>query len=103
MGGLQLYLGPALALMQSLVAPRMRAVSGAFFLFLVNLVGMGLGPQTVGFLSDHFAPEYGADSLRPALMIVGLASVWSALHFWRAAGHMAGDTQRLEALAPRSP
>lgn len=93
-----LYLGPALALMQTLVASRMRAVSGAFFLFLVNLVGMGLGPQTVGFLSDHFAPEYGNDSLRPALMIVGLASVWSAVHFWWAARYIAEDTWRLEAL-----
>lgn len=93
-----LYLGPALALMQSLVAPRMRAVSGAFFLFLVNLVGMGLGPQTVGFLSDHFAADYANDSLRPALMIVGLASVWSALHFWRAARYLDADARRLAAL-----
>lgn len=93
-----LYLGPTLALMQSLVAPRMRAVSGALFLFLVNLIGMGLGPQTVGFLSDQFAPEYGNDSLRPALMIVGLASVWSAAHFWLAARHMADDARRLAAL-----
>lgn len=93
-----LYLGPALALMQTLVAPRMRAVSGAFFLFLVNLIGMGLGPQTVGFLSDHFAPEYGNDSLRPALMIVGLASIWSAVHFWWAARYIEQDTQRLQAL-----
>jgi predicted MFS family arabinose efflux permease len=94
-----LYLGPVLSLMQTLVAPRMRAVSGAFFLFVVNLVGMGLGPQAVGLLSDLLAPRFGADSLRYALLIGVPASVWAAAHYWLAARHLEGDRVRLQALA----
>lgn len=91
-----MYLGPVLALMQNLVAPRMRAVSGAFFLFLVNLVGLGLGPQTVGIVSDALAPAHGVDSLRYAIIVVAAANLLAAWHFWRAARYVAGDARRLE-------
>ena len=37
----------------------MRSVAAAICLFLLNIIGMGLGPQGVGILSDVFAAEYG--------------------------------------------
>lgn len=91
-----LYIGPSLALIQNLVTIRMRAVAGAFFLFVINLVGLGLGPLTVGVLSDLLAPTQGADSLRYALVIISFFSFWAAAHFMLAARHIAADTQRLE-------
>lgn len=36
----------------------------------MNLVGPGLGPALVGWLSDLLTPAYGAESLRYALVIV---------------------------------
>ena len=85
-----LYLGPTLALMQTRVPPNMRAVSGAVFLFLSNLVGLGLGPQVVGMLSDALAPSLGTESLRYALMVAAAANILGALHFRTAARHL-GD------------
>ena len=46
------YLGPTLALIQTLSPVPMRAVAAAIKMLCLNLVGMGLGPLIVGFLSD---------------------------------------------------
>jgi hypothetical protein len=55
-------------------------------LFLVNLVSMGIGPVAVGYLSDAFAPQLGADALRYALLaIVTATTLLAALHFSLAA------------------
>ena len=39
-----MYLGPSFAMTQALVSLRMRAVASAILLFVLNLIGMGLGP-----------------------------------------------------------
>ena len=46
------YLAPLLVVIHSLVPLRMRAVASAVALFFMNLIGMGLGPQAVGLISD---------------------------------------------------
>jgi len=56
--------GPAFALMQRLVVDEMRATTVAVVMLLCNLVGMGIGPQVVGILSDLLRPVLGSDSLR---------------------------------------
>ena len=43
-----MYLGPTYSITQALAPLRMRAVASAFLLFLINLIGLGLGPQVVG-------------------------------------------------------
>ena len=64
------YLGPAIALTHQLVKVRMRAVASSIMIFFLNLIGMGLGPQAVGIISDLLTPEYGAAGLRWSLLIV---------------------------------
>jgi MFS family permease len=49
------YLGCMYASVQGIVAPRMRATSTAVLLFIVNLLGYGLGPPAIGALSDFLA------------------------------------------------
>ncbi len=49
------YLGPMYAVTQGVVAPLMRATAVAVLLFIVNLIGYGLGPPVIGALSDFFA------------------------------------------------
>ena len=75
--------GPTFALMQRLVPDRMRATTMAVVMLLGNLIGMGIGPQSVGLLSDGLAPIVGADSLRYAMMAVSFVALWSAYHFWK--------------------
>jgi predicted MFS family arabinose efflux permease len=91
--------GPMLASLQSLVAPRMRAMSIAIVYLLANLIGLGLGPLAAGALSDALHGRFGADSLRYALLILCPGYLWAAWHLWRAAGtvtHDAATVQQLE-------
>ena len=78
------YVAPGFALIQNETPLHMRSVAAAINLFVVNIVGLGLGPFTVGFFSDVFAPAYGADSLRYALMTTLLVIVWGIFHYYRA-------------------
>lgn len=49
------YLGPSISATHQLVGVRERAVSGALLLFVLNIIGIGLGPILSGFISDVFA------------------------------------------------
>jgi hypothetical protein len=81
-----MFLGPVTALLQSLAGARRRAMVAAFYLLLVNLVSMGIGPTAVGWASDRFATIFGNDALRYALFaVVTLASVVASGLFWLAA------------------
>ncbi len=76
---------------QGLVELRMRAVAAAVLLFIINIIGLGLGPQMVGVVSDLLKPEYGDDSMRYALMTLSLANVWSAWHYYIAGKHLKAE------------
>ena len=76
------YLGPTLALIQTLSPVPMRAVAAAIKMLCLNLVGMGLGPLIVGALSDGLTYAFDEASLRVALSITVTLGLWSALHFW---------------------
>jgi MFS family permease len=80
------FLGPVAALLQNLAGPERRAVAAAFYVFLVNLMSMGLGPVAVGYLSDTFTARLGVDALRYALLtVVMTTTLLAALHFSLAA------------------
>ena len=86
--------GPTFALMQRLVTEQMRATLLALVMLLANLIGMGIGPQLVGILSDALRPLLGNDSLRYAMLATALLAIWAAYHFWQA-----GRTVRAELIA----
>lgn len=65
------YLTPAVTLVQEEVRPDQRVLSGALLLLVMNLVGLGLGPTFVGFVSDYFRPTHPDNSLQ--LAFYGLA------------------------------
>lgn len=58
-----MYLAPALAVVQNAVPPARRTISGATLLFVLNLVGLGGGPVFVGRISDMAKPTWGDHSL----------------------------------------
>jgi MFS family permease len=61
------FQGPLIALTLAVSPLSMRATANAICLFLVSMVGYGLGPPLVGIVSDHLNPSYGDDALRMAL------------------------------------
>jgi predicted MFS family arabinose efflux permease len=62
------WLGPVISVIQHLVPPNMRATASAIFLFINNLIGIGIGTFAIGFLSDTLALQYGEDSLRYSIL-----------------------------------
>ncbi|NWK95968.1 MFS transporter [Sphingobium lactosutens] len=76
---MQMSFGPVLSLVQCSVPPGERAITAAVMAFFGNLLGLGLAPVTVGFISDTFAPAWGADSLRVGLSVASAFLVPAAL------------------------
>ena len=90
------YQATTFAQTQTLVGLRMRSVASAILLFVINIVGLALGPSVVGLISDLLAADYGEHSLRWALLICSLANVWAAWHYWRAGAAFPADLARVE-------
>ena len=91
-----LWLGPSFGTIQNLAPMRMRALASAILLFILNIIGLGLGPFLVGVMSDLLAPTYGQGSLGVAILIATAAYFWAGAHFL-----LAGRTLRqdLEAVS----
>lgn len=80
-----MYLGPTIAMTHGIVSIRMRALASSILFFVLNLIGLGLGPLITGMLSDLLSDRYGDESLRYALVIVVTIYVWSTFHYMMAA------------------
>lgn len=90
------YLPTTFALTQGLVDVRMRSVASAILLFVINIIGLGLGPQVAGILSDYLMATEGAESLRYSLLIIGaVTGPWTAWHFYQASRHIDADLARV--------
>jgi len=89
-----IYAGPVLAAVQTMTPESLRATTTAIFLFVTNLIGLGLGPVFVGMLSDTFKASAGVNSLRWALLVTVSLNVWAAAHYWRAARYLEADLDR---------
>ena len=76
---------------QGLVSLRMRSVAAAVLLFILNMIGLGAGPQAVGILSDILQPSYGDESLRYALLILSTVQIWAAYHYYQAGKSLKED------------
>jgi predicted MFS family arabinose efflux permease len=61
------YLSSSVTLVQEEVQPDQRVTSGALLLLVMNLIGMGVGPAFVGFMSDFFHAAHPHNSLQIAL------------------------------------
>lgn len=87
------YLGPTFSLTQGMVGLRMRALASGILLFILNIIGLGLGPQFTGIASDvlHATTDLGHDSLRWALVISLVFNVVSAVMYLMAARTLQED------------
>jgi MFS family permease len=89
------YVGPGLAITQGLVPLRMRAQAVAILLFVLNMIGLGLGPLTIGFISDLLKPSLGDDSLRYALMFSIVTGLSGAFCYWRGSRWLPAEWKRV--------
>jgi len=77
------YLAPCIAMTHGLVGLRMRAMGSAVLFFVLNLIGLGLGPWMTGIVSDMLTPEFGDYALRYAMSLTVLVNIWCAFHYYR--------------------
>ncbi len=86
-----MFLGPTIAMAHALVGPRYRALSSSVLFFVLNIIGLGLGPLTVGAISDALAPSLGVDSIRWAIMSTAVAAFVGAGFYFNAARYIRDD------------
>jgi MFS family permease len=88
--------GPVVAVAQSLVPPRLRGLLTAIYYALTYTLGVGIGPQLVGVLSDLFRPWAGAGSLAWGMVAVAAPSAWAGVHMLLGARTLVADLARAE-------
>ncbi|TAJ93862.1 MAG: MFS transporter [Gammaproteobacteria bacterium] len=93
-----MFFGPSFAVAQALATVRMRAVSTSILLFVQTLIGLGLGPLFAGMISDQLEPTVGKPSLSYGLVIVGMANIWAAVHYFLGARSYRADLAKTEQL-----
>jgi predicted MFS family arabinose efflux permease len=85
------WLGPVISAIQHLVRPDMRATASAVFLFINNLIGIGIGTWAIGALSDLLATRFGDDSLRYSILAGTVFYVLAASLFFLASRWLEND------------
>ncbi len=114
-----IYFTPTMATAQNMVRANMRASSAFTVALVLGLIGIGIGPTLLGFLSDAFAQNafaggdyrsvcargaQSADSalqqacgaasaagIRSAMMVMSVFLVWAAVHYLLAARTLRAD------------
>ena len=75
-----LWLGPVTTAVQHLVPRPLRSTASASFLLINNLIGLGVGPTLIGWLSVQFKDRFGDEALRyAAVSVVGFYLVAALL------------------------
>ena len=86
-----MWLGPVVTAITRLVAPEMRATAAALFLFVNNLIGLGLGSTVIGIISDALTARYGDEALRYSAMATTSLYALAALLMFLASRSLARD------------
>jgi len=87
-----MYQGPVFSTVQNLVPVRMRAVAAGVLFFVTNIIGLGLGPQSVGWLNDFVFDHHGDLAIRYSMATVAVVmGLWSMVHFLLAARALPAD------------
>lgn len=86
------YLGPCFAIAQTLAPITLRAMSTALFFFILNMIALGGGPTTTGFLIDVFLVDNpNLESIRYAMSIVCGMFVFSIISFLMVSKYITQD------------
>ncbi|MCR9093577.1 MAG: MFS transporter [bacterium] len=87
------FTAPVYALMQALVRVESRALAAAVFLFVTNLVGLGVGPVVVGALNDALHPSMGVESIRYTMLVAAITNVIACVFYLRSARTVADEME----------
>ncbi|NGP77484.1 MFS transporter [Balneolaceae bacterium YR4-1] len=86
------YNGVAAALIQYLVKPNMRALAGGLYLFVISVIGFGVGPPLTGWLMDMvFTGAYGP--AKALMLVISCCGILGSLCFVLAMRFYDGDAE----------
>jgi predicted MFS family arabinose efflux permease len=88
------WLGPVLSAIQHIAPPNMRATASAIFLFINNLIGIGIGTVAIGMLSDTLQVRFGDDSLRYAILAGTSFYIVAAMLFFLSSKYLKNDWEK---------
>jgi MFS family permease len=91
-----MYLGPCIAISHFLVPAHMRAMTSAILFFVLNMIGLGLGPLATGLMSDAFSLHYGVEGLRYAMLVSACIGGVPVVMFFFAARYLIADLAMLK-------
>lgn len=92
-----IWRGPCFALGQSLSPVHSRALSCSLMLFVVNILGLAMGPTLVGAISSALEAKHGeAEAVRLALSVSSVFIVWAAFHFYMSTRTLRADYERAQ-------
>jgi MFS family permease len=92
--------GMAPASIQEMMPNRMRGQASAIYLFINNLVGLGVGPVALGWMTDYVFTEarWGPEGVRYSLLTVTLAAhVLATVVLWKCRSCYCLSLDRLDA------
>ena len=96
------FYGPTFSTVQELVPPNIRATVVAFYILLLNLIGLGVGITAGGIVIDALMARGVAEPYTWTLLAFTIVSLGAApLYYW-AGRRYQSDRQRLLALVERS-
>lgn len=88
------WLAPTFAVVQHVSPLRMRGVVAAVLIATQNMIGLGLGPVLIGWLSDTLSPDLGTESLRWAMFIVFFIELAAVVLYFLAGRWVAHDISK---------
>ncbi len=94
--------GPTFSTVQELVPPEIRATVVAFFILVLNLVGLGIGITLGGITLDALIARGVAEPYTKTLLVFTLLSTSALPLFWLAGRRFVGDRDRLYASFQRA-
>jgi len=97
-----LYLGPCIAMSHMLVPSSMRALASAILFFVLNMIGLGLGPFVTGLMSDYLQPTYGDNSLRYSMVITAFVGLFGILSLYLGGRRLPIDLENKQRLSTSS-
>jgi predicted MFS family arabinose efflux permease len=92
-----LYPPPFFAALQGVSRVRMRSLSVAIHLLLVNLIGLGIWPLVVGMLNDGLRARFGVAAIRYSLLLIALLGLVGFAFYLIAARSLRADLRRVSA------
>ncbi|PZO09147.1 MAG: MFS transporter [Alphaproteobacteria bacterium] len=98
-----LWTGPSVAAIQQLAPATMRATASSIYLFITNLIGLGVGTFVFGAVSDILTARFGDNALQYSIMACAVVLYPLAiLFYWLASRSLTRDWEGA-AVAPPVP